>query len=106
MLALLFLTLGLIGLWLGATLVVESAKKIAVMLKVSQALVGLTVISIGTSLPEIATNIKSGLVKASGVAIGTNLGSDITQITLTLGLVALVGTMYATKKLLKRDGLM
>ena len=106
MLALLFLTLGLIGLWAGATLVVESAKKIAVMLKVSQALIELTIISIGTSLPEIATNIKAGLVKASGVAIGTNLGSDITQITFILGFTALLGTMYATKKLLRRDGMM
>jgi|TARA_B100001971_G_C18206862_1_gene548178 cation:H+ antiporter len=100
----LFLVLGLAGLWAGATLVVEAAKRIATALKISQTLVGLTIISIGTSLPEIATNIKSGLIGASGIAIGTNLGSDITQITFILGFTALVGTMYASKNLFKRDG--
>lgn len=108
---LIFLIVGIIGLYLGAGYVVESAKNIASKLKVSQTLIGLTIISIGTSIPEIMTNLFSGLkvrmgTEASGIAIGTNLGSDITQITFILGFTALFGTMYATKKLLRRDGLM
>jgi len=105
-LELLFLIIGIIGLWLGSLMVVESAKNLAKILGISQILIGLTVISIGTSLPEIATNIKSGLLKASGIAIGTNIGSDIMQITFILGITAVIGTIIATKKIVKRDGLM
>ena len=105
------LILGIIGLWFGSGLVVESGKNIALRLKVSQTLIGLTIISIGTSIPEIFTNIISGLkvskgIEASGIAIGTNIGSDVTQITFILGLTALLGTMYATKKLMNRDFIM
>lgn len=108
---LIYLIIGIIGLYLGSGYVVESAKNIAEKLKVSQTLIGLTIISIGTSIPEIMTNLFSGLkvrsgIDASGIAIGTNIGSDITQITFILGFTALFGTMYATKKLLRRDGLM
>ncbi len=103
------LILGIVGLWFGSGLVVESSKKLAKAFKVSQTLVGLSIISIGTSLPEIFTNIFAGInvlngIPSEGVAIGTNLGSDITQITFILGITAILGTLYATKKLLYRDG--
>ncbi len=105
---LVFLIIGVAGLYIGAGYVVESAKNIAEKLNVSHALVGLTIISIGTSIPEIMTNFFAGLkvrlgIEASGIAVGTNIGSDITQITFILGFTALLGTMYATKKLLRRD---
>ena len=97
------LFLGIVCLWGGATLVVESSKRLAARFNVSQTLVGLTIISIGTSLPEIFTNIASGLktsqgIQASGIAVGTNIGSCLTQITFILGATAIVGTIYATKK--------
>jgi len=105
---LIFLIIGIVGLYIGAGYVVESAKNIAKKLRVSHTLVGLTIISIGTSIPEIMTNLFAGLkvrfgTEASGIAVGTNIGSDITQITFILGFTALLGTMYATKQLLRRD---
>ncbi len=111
MIPLIFLIIGIIGLYFGAGYVVEGARNIANKLGVSQTLIGLTVVSIGTSIPEIMTSLFSGLkiragVEASGIAVGSNLGSDITQITFILGFTALFGTMYATKRLLRRDGLM
>jgi len=107
----LLLLTGIIFLWFGSDLVVEAAKKLAKKFNISHALIGLTIISIGTSLPEIFTNILSGIknikgIEASGVAIGTNIGSCLTQITLILGVTALIGTMYTTKKILYRDGIM
>ncbi len=111
MFELIILILGLGCLYYGSDIIVNSSKKIAHKLKISQTLIGLTIISIGTSIPEIMTNLFSGYkvsqgVQASGIAIGTNLGSDITQITLVLGITALLGTMYATKDTLRRDGKM
>jgi len=111
MLSLLFLIAGIVGLYFGAGYVVESTKALAEKMNISQAAIGLTIISIGTSIPEIMTNIFSGLkvrqgLDAAGIAIGTNLGSDITQITFILGFTAIFGTLYATKNLIKRDFLM
>ena len=106
---LLLLLAGILFLWFGSELVVESAKKLAKKFNISHAVIGLTVISIGTSLPEIFTNIMSGIkssqgIEASGIAIGTNIGSCVTQITLILGIVALIGTLHANKKTIYRDG--
>ena len=108
---LIFLIVGIFGLWLGATLIVEASKKLAARLGISQTLIGLSIISIGTSLPEIMTSVLSGIESAhgadfSGVAVGTNIGSSLTQITLIFGLTTLFGTVHATKKILKRDGFM
>ena len=105
----LLFALGIILLWFGAEFVIEATKKLARKFHIPEMAIALTVISVGTSLPEIFTNITSGLkvrqgIDASGIAIGTNIGSDITQITLILGLTALLGTMYATKKTIYRDG--
>ena len=105
---LLFVLIGIAGLYFGADYVVESAKNIAEKLNISHTFVGLTIIAIGTSIPEIMTNLFAGLkvrsgIAASGIAVGTNIGSDVTQITFILGFTALLGTMYATKKLLRRD---
>ncbi|MDA1196390.1 MAG: calcium/sodium antiporter [Nanoarchaeota archaeon] len=104
-----FMLAGIVGLYLGSGYLVDAAKRIARLLNISDTLVGLTIISIGTSIPEIMTNFTSGLkirsgIEASGIAMGTNVGSDITQITFILGITALLGVLYADKSLFTRDG--
>ncbi len=105
---LLFLILGLIGVWFFAGIVVNAAQKIARSLNISEAFIGLTILSIGTSLPEISTHIIASIdilkgIEASGIAVGTNIGSNIIQITFILGFIALLTKVRSDKKILKRD---
>lgn len=102
--------LGLIGLWFGANLAIGGSLKVVSTLRISKLFIGLTIISIGTSLPEIFTHIVASLsilkgTNASGVAVGTNIGSNIIQITLILGLIGLLATVKSSKIIQRRDGL-
>lgn len=111
MINILFLLLGLVFLVGGAIITVNTSKKLAKAFGISEIVIGLTVISIGTSLPEIAVNIKTGLAKlagaavgTSGIAIGTNIGSCLAQITLILGITGLIVHVKIDKKTLWIDG--
>jgi len=100
--------LGLFAIWLGANFVVNSAVKISKSLNLSGVFIGLTVLSVGTSLPEIFTHIFSSIdilkgIDASGVAVGTNIGSNIIQITFIMGLLGLITVIKAGRKILKTD---
>jgi cation:H+ antiporter len=106
----LLLLAGLILLWLGADLVIESAKKLSQRFRLSHAFIGLTIVSIGTSLPEIFTTIFSSIdtlkgIPASAVGVGINIGSCINIMTLVVGVVAFGGILRATSKTLSRDGI-
>ena len=102
--------IGVIGLWLGAGITINGATEIAKKFKISYLFIGLTILSIGTSLPEIFTHIASSMkilqgIDASGVAVGTNIGSNIIQITLIMGMIGLFAIIKSSKKIQKRDGL-
>ncbi|MBT3583101.1 calcium/sodium antiporter [Candidatus Woesearchaeota archaeon] len=102
--------IGVIGLWLGAGITINGAVEIAKKFKISYLFVGLTILSIGTSLPEIFTHIASSWkilngIEASGVAVGTNIGSNIIQITLIMGMLGLFAVIKSSKQIQKRDGL-
>jgi len=106
-----FVIVGIIGLWFGSDLVVSSAKDIAERMGISHLIVGLTIASIGTSLPEIFTNVMAGIstlhgVDASGIAVGNIIGSDLGQITVILGIVGMFATLHITQRSLRRDGVM
>lgn len=80
-----FSVLGLIAIILGGQLVVENATEIAFTLGMSETLVGLTIVAIGTSLPELATSITAALKKESEIALGNIVGSNIFNILFVLG---------------------
>lgn len=79
---------GVIALTVGGEAVVTSAKAIALQLGISQTLLGLTVIALGTSLPELATSVRAALKHKTDIAVGNVVGSNIFNIFLVLGLTA------------------
>ena len=104
----LFIILGLFFTWLSAELIIYASKKIADHFHMSETFVGLTILSIGTSLPEIGTHIAASLKilageNVSGIAIATNIGSNTVQITAILGLVGFFMLIKAKKVFIKRD---
>ena len=85
-----YVLFGIVGLGFGGKLVVDNAVSVAEHYDVSQKLIGLTIISIGTSLPELATSIVAAMRKKSDIALGNVLGSNIFNITLILGISVFV----------------
>ncbi|PRX97650.1 cation:H+ antiporter [Pontibacter ummariensis] len=86
----LFIALGLAGLIIGGRLIVTSAVSIAQTIGLSERIIGLTVVSIGTSLPELATSVVAVRKKNVDIAIGNVVGSNIFNTFLILGLSTLV----------------
>ncbi len=87
---LLFLLGGMIGLSLGARLMVTSAVNLADMLGIRHVVVGLTVVAIGTSLPELAASVMCAVRKESDLSVGNILGSNLLNVLFVVGLVALI----------------
>ena len=86
----LYVILGFTGLIFGGRLVVTHAVSIAKQLSVSEKLIGLTIVSVGTSLPELATSAVAAYKRRSDLAMGNIIGSNIFNICLILGISALV----------------
>jgi cation:H+ antiporter len=86
----LFLILGTAGLPLGAQLMVDGAVQLAQSAGVSDAAIGLSVIALGTSLPELATTVVAALHRHSDVALGNVLGSNLFNILGIMGITAVV----------------
>ena len=83
-----YLIVGVIGLFLGGKLIVSSASSIASMLGMSQTAIGLTVVALGTSLPEIVTSVIAARKISGEMAVGNVLGSNIFNGLFILGLSA------------------
>lgn len=98
-----FLAAGLIGLPLGAHLLVTNGQSMAEMLGVRDELIGLTIIALGTSLPELATVFAAALHKKSDVAIGGIIGSNIFNLLAVGGAAGLAGTAYFDETSLSVD---
>jgi len=101
--ACLWLLIGGVLLPVSARLLVIAAVKISVLLGISQLIIGLTVIAIGTSLPEIAASLLSTLRDEHELSIGNILGSNIFNILLVLGLPSVIHPIPIEKIVLYRD---
>lgn len=83
--SLLFIVIGVAAIIIGGQLVVNSAKAIALFCGMSETLVGLTIVAIGTSLPELVTSIVAARKGQNGMAVGNVVGSNIFNLLLILG---------------------
>ena len=92
--AVLWMALGLGALVLGSDLFVSSASDLAVSLGMSQAVVGLTIVAGGTSLPELATSVVASYRGRSAIAIGNVIGSNVFNILAILGITAVISPLH------------
>ncbi|WP_084862917.1 calcium/sodium antiporter [Salibaculum halophilum] len=99
----LFLALGLIGLPLGADLLVDGASNIAREFGVSETAIGLTLVAVGTSLPELATTVMAALRRQADVALGNVIGSNMFNLLGIIGVAALVGDIPVDAEILRFD---
>jgi len=98
-----YLVLGLAGLPLGADLLVSSATEIARHYQVSETVIGLTLVAIGTSLPELATTVAAAFRRQADVALGNVIGSNIANILAILGVAAFFGDIPVSQSVLQFD---
>mgnify|MGYP001828249744 FL=1 len=100
---------GLLGLWLGTELTIGGALAIARRLRLSEFFVGLVILSIGSDLPELAVATDAGIkgltgVDASGVVVGSSVGSVIAQIGFVLGVGAVISRLSLPRDFIYRHG--
>ena len=98
-----FLTLGVIGLPLGADLLVTNASALAKSYGISDAIVGLTLVAIGTSLPELATTFVSVLRKKAEVVLGNLIGSNIFNLLAIIGITSLISSVPVDPNFIQFD---
>ena len=92
--SLIFIAGGLVSVIFGGNLVVNNASQIAVSFGVSQNFIGLTIVAIGTSLPELVTSIVATRKGDSGLALGNAIGSNIFNILFILGMSATISPLH------------
>ena len=95
----LFLVIGIVGLYVGGELVSNNAQIIAKAWGMSESMIGLTVVALATSLPELITSIVAATKKNAGIAIGNVLGSNILNIFVVLGVSSLITPLQFDSKL-------
>ncbi len=98
-----FLLVGLVGLPIGAHLTVSAAVEIAHRFGVSEAVIGLTVVALGTSLPELATTVVAAVRGHYGLALGNVLGSNLFNLLAIMGLTAMVAPVAVPDIVLRQD---
>lgn len=94
---------GFVLLMKGADWFVEGAAKAALRFGIPQIIIGLTVVALGTSLPEAAVSINSAIQGASDLSVGNILGSNIINVLLILGITSLICVIPVTKKAIRFD---
>jgi cation:H+ antiporter len=98
-----FLVVGLIGLPIGAGFLVEGASDIARLYGISETVIGLTLVAVGTSLPELATSVIAAFKKQADVAMGNVIGSNVFNLLGIIGVAGFVGPIPVDPSMLTSD---
>jgi cation:H+ antiporter len=93
-----------VGLWIGARLLVDSVVRLARQFGLSELTIGLTVVAVGTSLPELVVTTDAALKGFGDIAVGNVLGSNIYNLAFILGVISLVRVLPIEWSLVHRDG--
>ncbi|MDH5633152.1 MAG: calcium/sodium antiporter [Gammaproteobacteria bacterium] len=101
--AIIWFVIGLVGLVVSSRILVWGAVNIAQALGVSDLVIGLTIVAIGTSLPELAASVMSALKKEHDIAIGNVLGSNMYNLLAVMGMPALISPTPLPEQVLLRD---
>ncbi len=94
---------GLVALMVGSNFAVIYAEKIAILLNISELIIGLTIIAIGTSLPELAATISAVIKKKTDMVVGNVIGSNVLNITLVVPIIGLFSSTQLDYILFDRD---
>lgn len=98
----LMLLVGLVGLTFGGDMLTNGAAAVSVRLRIHPVVVGLTVVSIATSMPELVTSLLAAK-DSPGLAVGNILGSNVANIGLILGITALIAPLAVQLRLIRRE---
>lgn len=91
--SIILIVLGIVGLKVGGDFTVENATNLARMFSISEKIIGLTILAIGTSLPELVTSVTAAIKENSDIAIGNIIGSNIFNILLIIGVSAIISPL-------------
>lgn len=87
---LMFLILGIVGLWVGSELLIKGAVDAAKDFGVSERIIGISVVSVGTSIPELVTSLIAVMKKEKAISLGNLIGSNIFNILAVIGLTSMI----------------
>jgi cation:H+ antiporter len=99
-----FVICGLLLLFIGGEALVRGSVSVARKLKISELVIGLTLVGFGTSVPELVTSLQAIERGAVGISVGNVVGSNIANILLVLALAALISPIIVNPQALRRDG--
>ena len=102
-LVLVFLVIGFVLLIKGADFFVEGSSSVAKRLRVPSIIIGLTIVAMGTSLPETAVSVSASLTGNNELAVSNVVGSNIFNLMVVIGVCALLATVNVAKETIKRD---
>ena len=105
-LSVVILIIGFVLLVKGADFFVEGASDIARKLGIPSIVIGLTIVALGTSLPELAVSVTAALKESNDIALGNVTGSNIMNLLVVVGLAAVIRPMAVKRSVLKRDYVM
>lgn len=99
----LFIVLGCAGLFYGADWFVGGAKSLAEVLGVSERVIGITVLALGTSLPELVTAVVASVKKETDLALGNLMGSNIFNVLSILGITSIIQDIHVSEQIIDED---